>query len=342
MSPSVNITRRRWRRERDGKLVTRYVVRYRLGGRETQPMHGGSFTTRAEAETRARWLAGELAAMRVPDLRQLARAADEPTVAVAIESWLASRHDLAPNTRAGYRPAVRRVVLELGGIRVGALTPEDVVAWIGGLVESGASRSTIHHSLVVLRQALDDHRDPNPARHRTVRLPRAERSEATPPTHAHWQVILDGVSSRVRLPLRVLEGTGLRVGELQRLAWGDVDVPGGRLFVRGGKSRAARRWVPVPPALMSELEALVPREDRRAEAPVFPGLLHVTLRQAMRRACLAAGIPNYSPHDLRHRYITLLVRRGIDPAAVAALAGHAHKSMTLDTYSHLLLDEEIR
>lgn len=341
MSPSVNITRRRWVRKRDGKLQTRYVVRYRLGGRETQPLHAGSFVTRGEADARARWIAGELAAMRVPDLRQLSRAAEAPTVAAAVESWIASRHDLAETTRAGYRPAMRRILPELGRIRVAALTSEDIVAWIGRLVATGHSRSTIHHSLVVLRQALDEHRDPNPARHRSVRLPRSERLEATPPTHAHWQVILDGVSGRVRLPLRVLEGTGLRVGELQRLAWGDLDVPGGRLFVRGGKSRAARRWVPVPAPLMEEVEALRPREDRRADEPVFPGLLHVTLRMAMRRACLAAGIPNYSPHDLRHRYITLLVRHGMDPAAVASLAGHARKSLTLDTYSHLLLDEGI-
>lgn len=49
----------------------RYLVRYRLGGRESVQRYAGSFRTRAEALERRRWLDGELAAMRVPDLSTL-------------------------------------------------------------------------------------------------------------------------------------------------------------------------------------------------------------------------------------------------------------------------------
>ena len=56
---------------------------------------------------------------------------------------------------------------------------------------------------------------------------------------------------------------------------------------------------------------------------------------AMRKACAAAGIANHSPHSLRHRYASVKIREGVP--ALAAQLGHSRKSLTLDTYSHVLL-----
>lgn len=338
ISPSASITKR-VRRNAKGRNVVRYVVRYRLGGKYAPVLHGGSFLRREDAETRRRWIMGEIAAMRTPDLRALERDEDAALVPEAVRVWLAGRHDLSPDSRGNYRPALERITEFFATTRVDDVTPRLVNEWVGDLIDAGVGRTVIDRCMAALRQTLDLHLDPNPARHRSVRMPRAPRVEANPPNYAHWQLIVDGVSAAVRLPLRVLEGTGLRVGELQRLAWGDIDFRQGRLFVRGGKTRAARRWVPIPGGLLVDLDRLVPREDRDPTARVFPGLVPGTLRMAMRRACSAAGIPLYSPHDLRHRYVTLLVRRGMDVAAVASRVGHTRKSMTLDTYSHLLLDE---
>ena len=53
----------------------------------------------------------------------------------------------------------------------------------------------------------------------------------------------------------------------------------------------------------------------------------------MARACKAAGIPHYSPHDLRHRYASVKVAEGVPITNLAAQLGHSRKSMTLDTYS---------
>lgn len=339
MSPSASITKR-VRLNSKGRRVIRYVVRFRLGGKYAPVLHGGSFARREDAEARRRWIMSEIAQMRTPDLRSVERAAGSPLVPEVVERWLAGRHDLAAGSRKNYGPALERISEHFATTRVAEVTPRLISEWIGEMIEEEIGRTVIDRCMAAMRGALDDHLDPNPARHRSVKLPRAPRIEANPPPFDHWQLILDGVSAAVRLPLRVLEGTGLRVGELQRLAWGDIDFPGGRLFVRGGKTPAARRWVPVPEGLLVDLDRLVPREDRDPAARLFPGLNGGSLRMAMRRATNAAAIPLYSPHDLRHRYITLLVRQGMDVAAVSARAGHTRKSMTLDVYSHLLLDEE--
>ena len=56
----------------------------------------------------------------------------------------------------------------------------------------------------------------------------------------------------------------------------------------------------------------------------------------MARACKAAGIAHRHPHDLRHRYASVQISRGVSVTMVAAQLGHSRKSLTLDTYSHAL------
>ena len=71
----------------------RYWVEYRLGGRESRILWGGSFPTQREARIRRDYIAGELAAGRVPQLRQ-AEPAAPLTVEAACRAWAASRIDV--------------------------------------------------------------------------------------------------------------------------------------------------------------------------------------------------------------------------------------------------------
>ena len=144
---------------------------------------------------------------------------------------------------------------------------------------------------------------------------------------------------RWRLPLRVLEQTGMRVGELHALEWGDVDEAGSRFRVKAGKTAAARRWVAVPDWLMEEVADTCPREDRTAERRVFPGFTPDVAKNVMARACKTAGIVHRHPHDLRHRYASVQIARGVPVTQVAAQLGHSRKSLTLDTYSHVLIGD---
>src|SRR5512133_2971996 len=78
----------------------RYLVRYRLGGRESAQRYAGSCRTRAEALDRRRWVDGELAAMRVPALSTLGSdPARAPTLAEAVAACRGSRIDVAEATR---------------------------------------------------------------------------------------------------------------------------------------------------------------------------------------------------------------------------------------------------
>ena len=62
-------------------------------------------------------------------------------------------------------------------------------------------------------------------------------------------------------------------------------------------------------------------------------------RTQLGRACTAAGIPLFSPHDLRHRRISLMHLRGVPLARIGEYVGQRSLAVTADTYTHVLLDE---
>jgi integrase len=52
----------------------------------------------------------------------------------------------------------------------------------------------------------------------------------------------------------------------------------------------------------------------------------------------AAGVPVFSPHDLRHRRISLLHSQGRSWAEIGRFVGQKKLSITADTYTHVLGD----
>jgi integrase len=57
------------------------------------------------------------------------------------------------------------------------------------------------------------------------------------------------------------------------------------------------------------------------------------------RGCKAAGVPRFTPHDLRPRRVSLLHRQGRTWAEIGRLVGQKKLSVTADTYTHVLSDE---
>jgi hypothetical protein len=276
----------------------RYRVEYRLGGREAPTRYGGSFRTQREALARKAWVAGELAALRVPNLQALETASRSQTVAAAGQRWLGSRIDVAPATKTRHGLELARIDHLLGRRLVDELAPAEIADFVATLA-TDYSRATIRKTLQTLAMVLDHEGiSPNPARDKEVRLPREDQEE-----------ISDEQRRRVRLRAATT------------------------------KTRKAL-WVELHPVLADALEArLGPREDRNIEACLFAGSGADALRTSMAKACKAAGIPLFSPHDLRHMRISLLHLRGVPWARIGEFVGQRNLSVTADVYSHVMLDE---
>jgi integrase len=167
--------------------------------------------------------------------------------------------------------------------------------------------------------------------------------------------------------------TGLRRGEMIGLRWGDVNLLDRILYVRRSignyddpeaidadddlttKTEAGERLVPILDGAQAALEKLyATAADTSDNAPVFvtverkrgrDGVVRPVGRplsprmvtRVFRRYADRANLPaNMRLHDLRHTAITNAIGQGEDILLVAAFAGHAKTSTTVDVYSHLL------
>jgi integrase len=183
--------------------------------------------------------------------------------------------------------------------------------------------------------------EPNPVRDKLrVRLPRGEIREPEPPTAEHVETVYRLLPSKHRLALLWLDWSGARVSSIDTIFVGDYDEPRRRVRLRAATSKTGRAlWVDLPDVLADALEqTLPPREDRDSGVRLFASSGADSIRTSIAKACRAAGIPLWSPHDLRHRRISLLHRQGRSWAEIGALVGQRSLKVTSDTYTHVLVD----
>jgi len=322
----------------------RYLVRYRLGGRESTQRYAGSFRTRADALERRRWVDGELAAMRVPDLSTLHHEPTQTTtLSDAAAAYRASRIDIAEATRVNIGTALNLILGVLGAERrVERFRAQEIADAVSQLHANGYKRETIRKAVTHLACVFDFAGvEPNPVRDKLrVRLPRGEIREPEPPNAEHVAAVYRLLPSKHRLALLWLDWSGARVSSIDTILVGDYDEPRRRIRLRAATSKTGRAlWVDLPDVLAEALEqTLPPREDRDPDARVFASSGADSIRTSIAKACRAAGIPLWSPHDLRHRRFSLLHRQGRTWAEIGALVGQRSLKVTSDTYTHVLVD----
>jgi integrase len=178
---------------------------------------------------------------------------------------------------------------------------------------------------------------PNPARDRLiVKMPREQREQVQPPTADHVEAVVRLLPSRYRLATLVLDATGMRVGELEALTWGDLDEPRARWRIATSKT-GRPRWVTPPPLLLARVLDLCARDDRHPDRRVFEQVTGDRLRTALTRASTAAGVPVFSQHDLRHRRVSLMHLAGVPWARIGEQVGHDDLMTTARTRRMLSL-----
>jgi integrase len=321
----------------------RYRVEFRTGGRESACRYGGSFRTKREALARRAWIAGELAALRVPDLCALAAQPQAPTFAGAAARWQASRVDVAASTAVQHRTALNRALPLLGPRRLDTIAPQDVADLVAALHAAGKARESIRKTVTAAAMVFDHAGvQPNPARDRVaVKLPREEIVEPSPPTAEALEAVYRLLPPRHRLPFLFLDWSGARVAAIDSTLVGDYDEGRRRVRLRAATTKTRKAlWVELPPVLADALEtSLGPREDRDPEARLFAPSGADALRTSIAKACKALGVPLFSPHDLRHRRISLLHARGVSWARIGEQVGQRNIAVTATTYTHVLADE---
>ncbi len=155
-----------------------------------------------------------------------------------------------------------------------------------------------------------------------------------------------------RCMMLLLITTGIRRGECAGLKWKDIDfekavlsversvsyTPESGLVVSTPKTSNSIRIIPLIPSVLVLLQKLKGKEAREnqfifpnAEDPFTPRTPDSITRH-LKRFMTKHGLPDLSPHDLRHTCATLLLSNGADIKSVQSILGHADASTTLNFY----------
>ncbi|MEP6897492.1 MAG: tyrosine recombinase XerC [Rhodanobacter sp.] len=143
---------------------------------------------------------------------------------------------------------------------------------------------------------------------------------------------------RDRAMLELFYSSGLRLSELVRLRWLDLDLDGGEVRVLGKGSKT--RIVPVGRHAVAALRALGTEQGTQADSAIFRGrggapINPRTVQLRMKTLALQQGIPKHiHPHLLRHTFASHMLESSGDLRAVQELLGHADIATT-QIYTHL-------
>lgn len=307
------------------------------------------------------------------------------TLAVWAKEWLALREAGAVNLRHVHdqrRLLEMRVLPRIGRVALQKLEPLHFAQlWRAmskearGKVKAGdcpagsadkpLAARTIRKAAVALSMMLDDAVDArlitrNPMKDsKLARAPKAGRGEIEIPSRELVES-LDSMFPRDRVMqtlVRVLVGTGMRIGEALGLQWRDIDdsaIAINRSVETGGRIKETKtdrqRRVAVLPELIADLRAYRLHQAEFGLAAgwrVTPKTLVFTDEAGavlssvnlVGRFQFKAGV---GFHALRHYHASVLFAEGLDVIEVSRRLGHVNPTVTLNTYGHLMREGDDR
>jgi len=131
----------------------------------------------------------------------------------------------------------------------------------------------------------------------------------------------------------LLAHSGLRAGECLDLRLEDLDLPHCRLLIRQAKGQRDR-VVYCSAIAARALHIYLLGSPRPLQAPLFvrpsgKPITYLWLRQRLQNLASAAGLPNFSLHQLRHTFATRLLNAGMEITRIQKLLGHQHLNTTM-------------
>jgi len=257
----------------------------------------------------------------------------------------------------------KRIIPALGAAPFLAVTKEKhIQPLVDALVEEGVAPATIMQYVAILRHAYAIAADiiidgspffsgPNPAK--GLRLPKIRNARERFLTADEADRLIEAAKTR-RSPdlhdaILLSLNTGLRLGELQRLHWLDVDLVHGLLTVPDEDMRKPGGTVPLNGTATAILKKRL--ENKDTGQLLFPPIrgqgyrenLSHDFKALVDKLGLNAGIaPNDRKrrlvfHTLRHTFASWLALAGTDIYRIKTLMRHKTISMTM-RYAHLIPD----
>lgn len=282
------------------------------------------------------------------------------------ETTLRHRRGLSANTARAYVGDLTHLTEYLLGLIDGPapasvlteVSLEDLRSWLARMSADGLTRTTLARRCAAARTFFAWSFDEglmasNPA----IRLASPKAAQTLPAVMSVSDVLAmlsyaqERASDAEPLHLRdwaaaeLLYATGMRVGELVSIDLHRIDLASRLVTVvgKGNKERvvpfgspaafAINRWLEEgrPQLVSSHTDASLFLSSRGNRAD------QRQIRDAIHALCIAAEVPDISPHTLRHSAATHLLSHGADLRSVQEVLGHSSLTTT-QRYTHISAD----
>jgi len=296
--------------------------------------------------------------------------------------WAESvRFQVKPSTYGVYLTMMEKHILpDLGKFQVSELNNRMLEQYFQEKQNQELSWNTLRLIVFLLKAILQmgEEQGIEPAERLRYHIPKCKRSSARMFEHDHTERLLHYLEDSDRvfdMGLLISICTGIRVGELCGLQWGDVNWGGGTIrinrtvsrirnpeigdeqgrlrhsckkedlsktivYIGTPKTGTSIREIPLPDFLILKMMRY------KKEEPCYiltgttkcmePRGVQRRFKNLLRKRC----IPDINIHALRHAFASRWIENGFDSKALSEILGHSSVKITMDIYVHSNMEQK--
>lgn len=191
-------------------------------------------------------------------------------------------------------------------------------------------------------------------------LPKKQKKNPEIFTNQEWHILekyLENQTDDFSFGVRLCMYTGLRIGELSGLKWGDISM--GQISVRRTiyriknisydavnntaktklcvstpKTNTSLRVIPLPYFLLKDIN----NHRKKNDVFVMTGTTHCmeprSIQKKYKKTLEKCGLRYLNFHSLRHSFATIGIQKGFDYKTLSEILGHASVNTTMNIYVH--------
>lgn len=286
-----------------------------------------------------------------------------------LELWLERymKHTIKIRTYNRYKSICDlHLIKDFGEYELEELKPNVLQDFLLKKIDDHYSTNTIKGIVSVLKQALrlaitlefvDKEYCSN------LKMPSSEEKEISVFTKKEQQVIESfclNHKKRNYIGIVICLYTGIRLGELLALTWDDIDFNSNlltinktsysakldgktQIIVDKPKTKKSNRVIPLPNQLVKLLKIIKKESNSKYVITTRnSGMVgNRSYQRTFKFILKKVNVPYRNFHSLRHTFATNAIELGMDVKTLAEILGHTNAMITLNRYSHSLLNYKI-
>ncbi len=285
------------------------------------------------------------------------------TLAALVQEWLyVNQRRIKPSTYQKYNNFYRNHIDDqIGQYQIVYITPVVLKQYTDDKLKEGLSETTINNVLTFINTCLK-------YGNRQYGLPmvyitylKQERKEMRVLSVEEQRILTTYLMKDIdsyKVGVLTALYTGLRIGELCALKWGDIkdstikinktmqrlQMPGHstELVVGEPKTTGSTRTIPIPSCIIGLVEQFRKNDDQyflsRLYLPVVePRVIQYQFKKYLKEC----HIEDANFHSLRHTFATRCIECGVDVKTLSELLGHSNVNITLNKYVHSSFEQKV-